>query len=400
MSPVGRIVCVMHWETRSACGSAVSVPLTSLARSTVVGLSSLVRPPSSSGPTSLRACAIHGSAASIVAGVSLTPGRISLANARVFGNEALRLTSALSACVERRAELADRGLQVVLLVGQRAQGGVEVRDEALELGGVGAERLGDPRGVGDQAGEVVLVEAQERLVDDRRVLQRARRVVDRPVQRLGGRLALDVGVLRLVLGGGRLVGQRGAVAVEQPLEAVARVGLQRGQDLVELHGRGGLGRRDRVAVAQRRRLGRARREVDELVALEEDARPDLQRRVLVDRQAGLVDLHRDERQVAVAALVGRDLLDLADVHARDPDRRVGPDVVGVGEDGLDAEAVRERHVLGEAGVDDDRREHEHEQADRERVGPVRSLRRTRLRLSPLLLISSWGCRSRASSSGC
>ena len=64
----------------------------------MVGLSSLVRPPSSAGETSLRAWAIHGSAASIVAGVSRTPGRISRAKARVLGNEALRCVSALSAC--------------------------------------------------------------------------------------------------------------------------------------------------------------------------------------------------------------------------------------------------------------------------------------------------------------
>jgi hypothetical protein len=44
--------------------------------------------------TSLRVCAIHGNAASIVAGVSRTPGRISFANARVGGKAAFNDDSA------------------------------------------------------------------------------------------------------------------------------------------------------------------------------------------------------------------------------------------------------------------------------------------------------------------
>ena len=46
------------------------------------------------GRTSARVCAIQGSAASIVAGVSRTPGMISRAKARVGGNAALSLSSA------------------------------------------------------------------------------------------------------------------------------------------------------------------------------------------------------------------------------------------------------------------------------------------------------------------
>ena len=49
----------------------------------------MASPPSSSWPTSARVWSIHGNAASIVAGVSRTPGRISVANARVDGNAAL-----------------------------------------------------------------------------------------------------------------------------------------------------------------------------------------------------------------------------------------------------------------------------------------------------------------------
>ena len=57
--------------------------------------------------------AIHGKPASIVAGVSRTPGRISRANARVGGNALLSLVKRDVGGVERRRQRADRGLQVV-----------------------------------------------------------------------------------------------------------------------------------------------------------------------------------------------------------------------------------------------------------------------------------------------
>ena len=63
----------------------------------MAGESSLTRPPSSLCETSGRVCAIHGNDASIVAGVSRTPGRISRANARVGGNAALSEANAVLA---------------------------------------------------------------------------------------------------------------------------------------------------------------------------------------------------------------------------------------------------------------------------------------------------------------
>ena len=60
----------------------------------MAGESSSASPPSSCLETSRRVWAIHGNDASIVAGVSRTPGRISRANARVGGNAALREASA------------------------------------------------------------------------------------------------------------------------------------------------------------------------------------------------------------------------------------------------------------------------------------------------------------------
>ena len=135
-------------------------------------------------------------------------------------------------------------------------------------------------------------------------------------------------------------------ALEHALQVLARVALQRGQDLVELHRRGRLRDLDRVARVE---LGCARRaglEVHEEVALEEDARADLGRRVLVQRQRGVVELHHQHG--AVGALHTLDGLDLADLDARDPDRRVGPDRVRRLELRPDLEAARERDVLGEA----------------------------------------------------
>ena len=89
MSPAGSTTSRRHLEARSVCGSSSVARSTSLARSALAGASSFASPPSSSSPTSACVCSIHGNAASIVAGVSRTPGRISVAKARVDGNAAL-----------------------------------------------------------------------------------------------------------------------------------------------------------------------------------------------------------------------------------------------------------------------------------------------------------------------
>ena len=103
------------------------------------------------------------------------------------------------------------------------------------------------------------------------------------------------------------------------------------------------------------------REVDEEVALEEDARPDLGGRVLVERQAVLVDLHHHER--LVGALLRLDRLDLADLDAGDPHRRVDAQAVGGLEHRVEAEAVGEGDVLGEAQEHGDEDDRERDQPD-------------------------------------
>src|SRR5439155_7042136 len=49
-----------------------------------------------------------------------------------------------------------------------------------------------------------------------------------------------------------------------------------------------------------------------------------ERRVIVDRKAGVLDLHRHDRELRAADVLDFD--DLADLDARDPHRRVEPDV--------------------------------------------------------------------------
>ena len=129
-----------------------------------------------------------------------------------------------------------------------------------------------------------------------------------------------------------------------------------------------------------RRARRARREIDEEVALEEDARPDLRRRVAVQRQPGVVDRHRHDRRWRCRPAL--DPLDLADLDARDPHRGVRAQPVGGREHRLDLERGRERDVLGEAEEDEDRDHDQREQADGERGAARRRVREPAIRACP------------------
>ncbi len=116
--------------------------------------------------------------------------------------------------------------EVVRLGGERAGGGVEVGDQALELLLAAAaarrrRRPGRRSGCERSCGSV----PEQRLVDDR-----ACRAPPSPpyskeslIASAGG-LALDVGVLAAVLGGGRLVVERGAVALAAASDRFSRSG--------------------------------------------------------------------------------------------------------------------------------------------------------------------------------
>jgi hypothetical protein len=101
-----------------------------------------------------------------------------------------------------------------------------------------------------------------------------------------------------------------------------------------------------LELVRRRRAGL---DVHEEVALEEDARADLELGVALDREAHLLDLHRHLGRT-LALLHRLDLHDLAHLHAGDPDRRARLQVVHVVEDGLELVRVRERVRLREAEV--------------------------------------------------
>ena len=247
-----------------------------------VGRRSAARPRSSSSETSPRSWRTSGIEASSAASEDCTPGRRSAVNARSGGKDSLSAAERGLGGAQRARQLGDRRPQVALLAGERGGRRVEVGDQALELLGVAVQRRGRRARVLDVAREVVLGLAQRGLVDDRGVAVGALPVRDRAVEGLRAALV-----------------ERVAVLVEQRLEVLARVGLQRGQQLVELDRHGGLVDRDRAVVGDLRRARRARLEVDEEVALEEDARADLGARVVVDRAAGLADGHRDHHGVAV-----------------------------------------------------------------------------------------------------
>ena len=87
-----------------------------------------------------------------------------------------------------------------------------------------------------------------------------------------------------------------AELVEQDLEVRADVPLERREDLVDLDRDRGLADGERVAVLRLWSAGRARLEIDEQVALKEEPRAQLHRRVLVEWQRRLLQLHGHDRR--------------------------------------------------------------------------------------------------------
>src|SRR4051794_9241469 len=124
--------------------------------------------------------------------------------------------------------------------------------------------------------------AEEGFVDLGHAAECGHGRVERVVQRLRSRLALGVRVGQAVLAWARLTVERVAVALEQRLRVLARRALQHTEDLIDLNRRVGLRDRDPVARAEVRLTGAARLQVDEEVALEEDARTNLRLRVSVE----------------------------------------------------------------------------------------------------------------------
>ena len=252
--------------------------------------------PESSG----RAWFIQGLPAAIRPGSSATAGVISIAQARSGGSDSLRLTSELRRERSAGARLLDGGGEVGRLGGEGAGEGVEVDDQALEVRLVAAEGAEGAAGAGDEAGEVVRFGAEQGVGDLGGVAAGVAAVAEGAVERLPRALALHLGQLVVVFGRRRPVGEGRAVALEQAAEVGPHRRLQGGQHFVDLHPGRGVADRDRVAAAQLGGAGAARREVDEKVALEEDARADRGEGVVVDRPALAFDGEGDLGRVAVA----------------------------------------------------------------------------------------------------
>jgi hypothetical protein len=188
------------------------------------------------------------------------------------------------------------------------------------------------------------------------------RVVGQRAEPVGGREVRDRAVERT----GAAAPHRSGVLAQQRLQVGAGVGVEHRQHLGQRHRAAGLGDRHGAAVLDRLGLRRARLEVDEEVALEQDARPDLHVRVLVHRQRVLPQLHRDPGG-GLAAVGHLDLRDLADLHPGLAHRRAGLEVLGVADEGPQLVRVGKRVRLGEPEVDGHKNHHERQHTCPERA---------------------------------
>ncbi len=138
-SPVGSTT--LYWQRLKASmtGRKSTVPSVKAAKSLIAGWSSSTSPWSSAGDSSAVVWRTQGKPASIVAGVSRTPGIISSAHARVSGNAAFRLSSAgpaasstsgSSAIVSRRLTCSPASAPIVMLKFEIRSPSCTSRDES------------------------------------------------------------------------------------------------------------------------------------------------------------------------------------------------------------------------------------------------------------------------------
>ena len=157
--------------------------------------------------------------------------------------------------LQGRRKAVDRGGEVGRLGSKGAGEGVEVDDQALQVLlvlGQGAEGTGR---TGNQLREVVGLGAEQGVGHLGAVAAGVPAVAEAAVERFGSGLTLDLRLLSFVFGRRRLVGEGGAVALEQVAEVSADRRLQGGEDFVDLDPSRGVADRDRVAAAE---FGRAR----------------------------------------------------------------------------------------------------------------------------------------------
>ena len=221
-------------------------------------------------------------------------------------------------------------LQVARLGGERGRRGVEVGDEVLEVLVVGRQRARTP-----SAGPAISFDrscgcaAEQRLVHDRDAAQRLRASSRASLfSACAARVAACTAVILVgVLAGQRLAVERGAVALDAGPGGCLRVSAW--SAVSTWSSWTGLAVCVIGIVPPSGTFARARRarlEVDEEVALEEDARAHLHLGVLVDRQAARRSIVIVITDVVVSSPARSTLLHLADVHAGDPHGRARLDV--------------------------------------------------------------------------
>src|SRR5215211_1642383 len=285
-------------------------------------------------------------------------------------DEGVEIVERRSQVHERRVGAAHEGRQPSdrlgqrgLLVAERPGGRVEVADQSRQVVAAAGERRDEPGAVDEEA------------LEHGRVLGQ---LVEQPAGGGQGRVEVLEADVRLVAASLELPG----LVLEEVLEALARLRIERVEELVEVDRRRGLVRADRASVIDLFRAVRREGQLDVAVG---DARQgrlaDGRVRARVQRLVLVVDLHLD---VGLAVVRDRDVLDRADRHAPDLHRVALyelPAVVELRGDRVRVVAGAEEHDRDKGNSGDDRTKcgHASDPADRSHI-PAFSSRPTAIAL--------------------
>ena len=322
-----------------------------------------------SGPSSRRKLRRSGEISSRPSSV----GESSRAAGPQLGDQRIGLAGELVQALEgqprlalERRQRAERGLQLGVPRRGRREHRVGVLDQRAQLGVALGQRAEDDARVGHQARERALLAVEDR---------------DQVGRVLGERPEVAERVVEVA----PVVGDRGRLRLHPVLERRAGLRVEGAQDLVELdrvrHLRGG------QRAALRDRLGgvAARRQLHVGLAQQRLLAQD-RARVRRQRRVARAQLDLDVR--AARDLVRRDLLDLADGHAGDPDVGLQRELVGLEEGRVEAVALRlQRHRAAEGQPQEQqqpeaRQREQHHRGDLAEAGSVLNHRCLRSRPAP------------------
>ena len=250
----------------------------------------------------------------------LLDARLERAGERRGGTErGIQRTERGVGVMQQLREQSDGRGQVLLASCEGRHRRVERRHEARQLCRLGGECTEDPRVSHHHAGKVVPLSPEQGLVDDRGVSQCVGGVLQRVVQRLSAGQPRHAGILAGVLrrAAGRV--ERPAESLKQRLQVRSRIRRERSENAIELNRPRRIGGGEGRTRGEDRRTRRSGVQIDVEVALEKQARANLRRRVSVDWQPAVLDVHRDDRSGGgLGKAVDRD--DLPHIDAGDPDR--------------------------------------------------------------------------------